>query len=172
MNKCNDQVATSIREATIADAEVIASIYNWYIENTVITFELQLVTAQIIESRMRSAGDLHPWFVVEIDGHVCGFAYASEFKSRAAYQYSAETTIYLERSCRGKGVGSLLYRHLIDYLRPTTIHSVVSVIALPNPESIALHEKLGFQKTGQLHEIGYKFDKWIDVGFWQLNFMQ
>lgn len=159
-----------IRQATEQDAARIAEIYNWYIENTVITFE-QLTVAELdMQARINKAGELYPWFVIEQQGVVCGFAFAAEFKPRGAYSQTVETTIYIDKDELGRGIGRHLYQHLIDQLQRTSIHVLVSTIALPNPQSIALHEKLGYTKCGHLVEAGRKFDKWVDVGYWQLVF--
>jgi len=99
-----------------------------------------------------------------------GYAYASKWKSRCAYKYSVETTVYLRPEVKGQGIGSKLYKELLTQLKEKNIHAAIGGIALPNDASIALHEKLGFKKIGQFKEVGYKFDKWIDVGYWELIF--
>ncbi len=159
-----------IRSATLQDAASIAEIYNWYIENTVITFEQVSVTEQEMQARISRGNELHPWFVVEQQDVVSGFAFAAEFKSRGAYRQTVETTIYLPTDEIGRGNGRRLYQHLIDHLQRTSIHVLVSTIALPNLRSIALHEKLGYRKSGHLFEVGRKFDNWVDVEYWQLVF--
>jgi phosphinothricin acetyltransferase len=106
--------------------------------------------------------------VLEQGGRVLGFAYAGTFRSRSAYRYSVETTIYLDREAQGKGLGTRLYEALIDRLRATPAHLLIAIIALPNDRSVGLHEKLGFEKAGHLQQVGRKFDRWIDVGHWQL----
>ena len=98
-----------------------------------------------------------------------GFTYASEFRARAAYQHSVETTIYLDRNHVGKGNGILLYKRLIELLADSSIHALIAIIALPNESSVALHEKLGFVKVGRLPEIGRKFGRWVDTGYWQMT---
>lgn len=161
-----------IRPATGADAGAIASIYNWYIEHTVITFELQPLDQAQVEQRLARSGPAFPWLVWETDGAVRGYAYATPFRERAAYRHSVETTIYLDRDFCGQGAGYQLYRNLLALLRQTDHHSLIAVVALPNPASVALHEKLGFAKVGHLTEIGRKFDRWVDTGYWQLNLEQ
>jgi len=158
-----------IRKADIGDSAAIADIYNWYIDNTCVTFEEVPVSAADMGQRMQQ-GEAHcPWFVLEEDGAVLGYAYATFWKARSAYKLSRETTIYLHRDAIGDGRGYRLYRHLIDDLRPSPIHVLVAGIALPNAASVALHEKLGFRKAGQFAEVGRKFDQYIDVGYWQMN---
>ena len=158
-----------IRHAELQDAAAIALIYNWYIEHTVITFEEQAVSSEEMAERIAGADEWYPWYVFEQQGSITGFAFATRFKPRSAYRHTVETTVYLDKDARGQGAGSLLYKHLIEHLRDTPIHVLVSAIALPNPQSIGLHEKLGYVNTGKLREVGRKFDQWIDVGYWQLT---
>jgi phosphinothricin acetyltransferase len=107
--------------------------------------------------------------VAEIQNEVAGYAYASQWRSRSAYRYTAESTVYLDPVHTGKGIGNALYKDLIERLKAMGIHVVMGVITLPNPPSIALHEKLGFKKAAHFVEVGYKFGRWLDVGYWQLN---
>ncbi len=157
-----------IRDATPGDAAAIAAIYNHYIENTTITFEEETVPAAVMAERIAQVTGTHPWLVDEDGGAVRGYAYASAWRARASYRHSVESTIYLAQSRTGRGVGGALYRELLARLRAADFHTVVGVIALPNPASVALHETLGFRKVGQLEQIGRKFETWLDVGYWQL----
>jgi len=157
-----------IRNATIADAEAIAAIYNYYIAETTATFEEEPVTIAEIETRIRETLGALPWVVAEIDGRVVAYAYASRWKSRCAYRFAVESTVYVDRAHPRKGLGTLLYRELIEQLRACGMHSVLAGITLPNNPSVALHEKMGFQKVGQFREVGWKFNRWIDVGYWEL----
>jgi phosphinothricin acetyltransferase len=102
------------------------------------------------------------------DQVVQGFAYASKWKGRCAYRYSVESTAYLADCSTGRGIGTRLYEALFTELRKSKMHVVMAGIALPNDASIALHEKLGFEKVAHFREVGWKFGKWIDVGYWQL----
>lgn len=110
-----------------------------------------------------------PWLVAELSGEVLGFAYASRWKGRCAYRYSVETTIYLAPDRTGSGVGTQLYTALLDKVRAASMHVAIGGISLPNEISVKLHEKLGFRKVGHFEQVGYKFDQWIDVGYWQLT---
>ena len=110
-----------------------------------------------------------PWLVAESSGDVLGFAYASKWKGRCAYRYSVESTIYLDPDRTGNGTGTELYASLLDAIRTTSTHAVIGGISLPNDASVALHEKLGFRKVGHFDEVGYKFDQWVDVGYWQVT---
>ena len=133
------------------------------------TFETDPVDGRDMASRIGESVDNGlPWLVAEIDGAVAGFACASKWKGRCAYRYSLESTVYLDPELTGRGLGTELYAALIDAIRALGMHAVIGGISLPNPASVALHEKLGFRKTGQFIEVGYKFDRWVDVGYWQL----
>ena len=158
-----------LRAATTADATTIAEIYNHYVVNTIITFEEEAVPATEMAARISEVLGLNlPWFVWEENGRVLGYAYAGKWKSRCAYRYSVESSIYLAKDATGRGLGTKLYVALIDALRTKGIHSIIGGIALPNPASIGISEKLGFQKIGQFKEVGWKFEQWIDVGYWEL----
>ncbi|MBD1388319.1 N-acetyltransferase family protein [Neiella sp. HB171785] len=157
-----------IRTATNNDANAIAAIYNHYIENTVVTFEEQLVDeAQMAERIQRVQQQGLPWLVATIDDKVVGYAYATQWKERSAYRYSVESTVYLDRSYHGKGLGTELYQALIEHLKPLGFNSVIGGVTLPNPASVALHEKLGMEKVAHFKDVGLKFGQWLDVGYWQ-----
>jgi len=158
-----------IRNATAADAAAIASLYEYYIRETVITFELDPVSAHDIARRIATVAEAGlPWLVTEEDGEVVGFAYAAPYRPRAAYLHSVEVSIYLRHGFHGRGVGGALFRELIERLRELPVHLALSLIALPNDASVALHEREGFTFVGTFTEVGRKFDRWIDVGHWQL----
>lgn len=157
-----------IRSATSSDCEAIAQIYNYYIRETIITFEEQEVTAEEMEVRVEDVVTAGlPWLVVEDAGGIAGYAYAKKWKVRAAYRHSVETTIYLEPTRTGMGIGRFLYEALIGVLREKPIHTIIGGIALPNAASVALHERLGFVKVAHFAEVGFKFNQWIDVAYWQ-----
>ncbi len=157
-----------IRAIRPEDASQICAIYNYYIENTIVTFEETPVSESEMKSRIVQNTQKHSWIVYEQDGEIIGYAYASEWKSRCAYKYSVETTVYLKNDAKGHGIGSILYGELIRLLREKNLHAAIGGIALPNEASVALHEKFGFEKIGQFKQVGYKFDTWIDVGYWEL----
>lgn len=157
-----------VRRVRMDDAGAICGIYNHYIEKTVITFEEQVVSVAQMEMRIAEVTSAYPWLVLEQGGAVAGYAYASIWKNRSAYRHAAESSIYLAAGAAGQGGGSRLYGALIDALRRQGIHTVIGGVALPNPASVALHEKLGFEKVAHLREVGRKFDRWIDVGYWEL----
>jgi L-amino acid N-acyltransferase YncA len=157
-----------IRSATTADAEAICTIYNHYVLETSITFEEAAVTPGDMQSRICETLPSLPWLVWEEGAVVLGFAYAGKWKGRCAYRHSAEVTVYLEPACTGRGIGSKLYEELLATLREHNFHAVIGGIALPNPASIALHERLGFRKVAHFEQVGWKHNRWIDVGYWQL----
>jgi L-amino acid N-acyltransferase YncA len=160
--------APAIRACIAADAAAIAEIYNYYVRETVITFEETPVSADEMARRIADIGARYPWLVAERDGAVVGWAYAAEWKTRSAYRFSVETAVYIAPTHRGRAIGTALYVPLIAELEARELHSVVGGIALPNPASVALHEKLGFTKIAHFGEVGRKFDRWVDVGYWQL----
>jgi len=157
-----------IRSAQTADADAITRIYNHYIEHSTATFAEEPVTAAEIVRRIeRVLADGLPWLVAEDAGQVVGYTYATKWRERTAYRFSVECTVYLDPERKGRGVGSQLYQELLSVLRARGVHSVIGGIALPNDESIALHEKFGFQKTAHFKEVGFKFGRWVDVAYWQ-----
>lgn len=153
--------------ATVADAEAICAIYNHYVTGTIVTFEEQPVAASEMQSRMRAVLGKLPWLVLESDGTVAGYAYASPWKARTGYRFAVESSIYLAPAQVGRGFGSALYGSLLEHLQTRNIHCVIGGAALPNPASAALHEKLGFVKVAHFRENGFKFGRWIDVAYWQ-----
>jgi len=157
-----------IRACIPADAAGVCRIYNHYVENTVITFEEAPISRAEMEQRIREISSRWPWLVCDEDGVVAGYAYATAWRPRCAYRLSVESTVYLAPEFVGRGLGARLYRTLIDDLRSRDVHCIVGGIALPNPASVALHEKMGFEKVAHFREIGWKFERWIDVGYWEL----
>jgi phosphinothricin acetyltransferase len=160
--------AAMIRPCTSADAADVAKIYNHYVRETVITFEEKPVSAAEMARRIEEIGRQFPWLVWEETGMVVAYAYASRWKSRSAYRFSVESTVYVATGHHGRRIGSKIYGALLEELRGRGVHTAVGGIALPNPASVALHERLGFKKIAQFAEVGWKFDRWVDVGYWQL----
>lgn len=157
-----------IRTATPEDAGGIARIYNHYISETFITFEedpvpIREMAGRILEVQSASL----PWLAAVQGNSLLGFAYAGKWRGRCAYRFAVETTVYLNPGQTSRGLGSLLYGDLLPALRKQNIHAAIGGIALPNEASVALHEKFGFVKVAHFREVGFKFDRWIDVGYWQ-----
>lgn len=157
-----------IRNAKKEDAMVFCEIYNHYVANSIITFEELPVPITEMQTRISEITASLPWLAYEEHGIVYGYAYASRWKSRYAYRYSVESTVYLAKASVGKGIGRLLYKALIDRLTNLSCHSVIGGIALPNSASVALHEKMGFEKVAHFKEIGWKMKQWVDVGYWEM----
>jgi phosphinothricin acetyltransferase len=158
-----------IRPALPGDADAIASIYNHYVSTTVISFEEQAVRTHDMAARIAAvqAATL-PWLVYEDAAHgVIGYAYAGKWKERSAYRHAVETSVYLHRAHTGNGVGTQLYAHLLALLREAGLHTAIGGIALPNQASVRLHEQLGFEPVARFREVGHKFGRRIDVGYWQ-----
>lgn len=158
----------TIRSAVLDDAPQIARIYNHYVTNTYVTFEEEPVSSKEMSERIARVLSNHCWLVYERDQAIEGYAYASAWHTRASYRRSVETTVYLDCEKVGGGRGSQLYAKLLEELRARGFHTAIGGISLPNPASIALHEKFGFKKVAHYKEVGWKFDQWIDVGYWQL----
>ncbi len=159
-----------IRSAHANDAAELARIYNYYIENTCITFETEAVDAAEMARRVADTMAIPlPWLVAAEDGRIIGYAYASKWKGRCAYRFAAESTIYLAPDETGKGIGRELYAALIEAAREHAMRSMIGGIALPNEASIRLHESLGFRKVGHFERVGFKRERWVDVGYWQLQ---
>lgn len=158
-----------IRLATIADAAPIAAIYNHYVRTTTITFEEQAVEVEEMARRIEDVGAKLPWYVFERDGSVIGYAYATPWRARSAYRFSVESTVYVAPEFPRLGIGSRLYKTLIEDLRSRGIQVVLGGIAQPNLASVSLHEALGFQKVAHFSRVGRKFEQWVDVGYWELQ---
>ena len=157
-----------LRHCTSTDAAQICDIYNYYVRETVVTFEESPVLDVEMARRIADITPGLPWLVWEVDGGILGYAYATPWKVRAAYRHSVESSIYLTQRATGRGLGSRLYTALIADLRQRGVHCVIGGAALPNPGSVALHEKLGFSKVAEFREVGFKFGRWVDVAYWEL----
>lgn len=160
-------LTAAIREATLEDAAEIAAIYNHYIENTVITFDVETISEEEMLSKITNLQKDYPVLVVTMGEEIAGFAYGSQWKSKTAYKHSAETTIYMHPDHQGKGLGIRLYNAVLSSLPLFEIVNAIACITVPNDASIKLHEKLGFKKVGKFDKVGFKKEKWIDVEYWQ-----
>ncbi|MDR2193830.1 MAG: GNAT family N-acetyltransferase [Treponema sp.] len=157
-----------IRPVLLKDASALRGVYNYYIEHTVISFEEDPLTTRDMEERIRAISAAYPWLVWEERGEVLGYAYVNTFKERRAYRFSVEDTIYLKHGCESRGIGKQLLAALLDEVKKTRIHAVVACITIPNEKSAGLHEKFGFTHIARFHEIGFKLNQWLDVGYWEL----
>jgi L-amino acid N-acyltransferase YncA len=154
-----------IRLALTSDAPAIAAIYRPYVEGSRVSFEETAPDAVEIARRMDSP--LHPWLVAEADGPVVGYASSSPYHRRRAYRWTVETSVYLTPDAQGSGVGKHLLSSLIDLLTRQGYVTAIGAIALPNPASIGLHQRLGFAPAGVYREVGWKLGVWADVSLWQ-----
>lgn len=160
-----------IRLAEHGDAAAMTALYNGYIRDGVATFEETEIGSDEMAGRLttvRAAG--LPWLVADAGDGLIGYAYAAPWRTRSAYRFAVESSVYLAPAVQGQGWGSALYTALLAQLRSAGIHCVIGGITLPNPASIALHEKFGYQQVARFPQVGYKFERWLDVGYWQLTF--
>lgn len=146
----------------------ILEIYTPYIAGSTVTFESEKPTIAQFEQRLKGYKQYFPWLVAEEGGSVAGYAYASRYRDRAAYQWVAEVSIYLHQDFKGKGIARTLYRALFDILKLQGIKKLYAVITIPNKESVGFHEKMGFKWFATFKNVGYKQGKWCDVGWWEL----
>lgn len=145
------------------DAAAVAEIYRPVVETTAISFEELAPSPEEMEQRMQQTMRWSPWLVAEVDGEVTGYAYATSHRSRAAYLWSVDVSVYVGENRRGKGVGRALYDELLGLLRRQGFFNVYAGVTLPNPVSVALHRAIGMQPIGVYPEVGYKFGRWWDV---------
>jgi phosphinothricin acetyltransferase len=154
--------STVIRQANISDASRIAEIYAPYVTDTAISFEETPPDTGEIARRMESA---HLWLVDEDDGVIEGYAYGTPWRSRHAYRFTVETTVYVAVGHHGRGIGRRLYEELLERLRDLGFVTAVAGITLPNDQSVEFHRALGFSDVGTFPKVGYKFDTWYDTGW-------
>ena len=153
----------NIRLAKKSDAAALLAIYAPYVENTVITFEYEVPTIEDFANRIEKTLGKYPYLVAEEDGVVLGYAYASTYYARAAYDWAVELSVYVSQDARGKGVGSKLYDELEGLLDQMGYMHFLACISLPNEDSLAFHAKRGYQQVAHFPKIGYKFERWHDI---------
>lgn len=158
-----------IRLANEADAAACLEIYRFFVLETAVSFETELPSLESFQARIADTQQRMPWLVCEVEGSIAGYAYATRYRPRPAYQWSAEVTVYVAEGHRGRGVGRALYRNLFACLQRQGYVNVYAVITLPNAGSVALHEALGFRPVGVFEAVGHKLNRWHDVGWWQLS---
>lgn len=152
-----------IRLAEKKDAVDIAAIYAPYVVNTPITFETEVPSVAEIESRIAAISLKYPYLVCEIDGVVAGYAYASTFRTRAAYQWDAETSVYIDAKFHRRKIATALYVGLLGLIKAQGFCNAYAVITVPNEQSVGFHEAFDFVSSGVIHNTGYKMDQWHDV---------
>ena len=161
-------MTATIRLATEADAEGIVAIYAPIVRETAISFEVEAPDVNAMRRRITETLAHLPWLVCERRGEVLGYAYASMHRTRAAYQWSVDVSVYVHVRIRRSGVGKALYTSLLRFLDLQGFYNVYAGITLPNPASVRLHESLEFQPVGVYRAVGYKLGAWHDVGWWHL----
>lgn len=157
---------TRIRVATVNDAAACRDIYAPYVSDSAISFELSPPTTATVRTRLSDTLETYPWLVCEHDGAVVGYAYAHEFRSREAYQWCVESSVYVDDAHQRAGVGRGLYESLFAVLRRQGFLDVYAGITLPNEPSVSAHEAFGFQRVGTYPDAGYKAGAWHDVSLW------
>lgn len=159
----------NIRPVEPTDAAQIAEIYNYYIDTSVATFESERIDAAEMEKRISEtlAGN-YPFFAAEENGEVIGYAYGHQFRARSAYRHSVEVSVYIKEGFNGQGIATLLYERLFPEISRRGFHAIIAGISLPNEASVKLHEKFGMVQVAHFKEVGFKFGKWIDTGYWQV----
>ena len=165
-----DKNEITIRKATKTDAEAIQTIYAPYVRETAISFEYDVPSVEEMAKRIEEVQKTHPWIVAEEDGKIVGYAYAHAFYGRAAYQWAVETSIYVDRQEKRKGIGKKLHDTLEDRLKKQGILNMNACIAYIEPEeehltqdSVRFHERMGYTKVAHFHLCGKKFGRWYDV---------
>jgi len=160
----------TIRVARPDDAAAIAAIYAPIVRDTAISFETDVPDAAEMARRIETTLKTHPWLVAEASGLVAGYAYASPHRSRAAYRWDADVTVYVADTAQRRGLARGLYEEVFGFLKAQGFRSAHAGITLPNDASVGFHESLGFECVGIFRDIGYKGDRWHDVGRWALTF--
>jgi L-amino acid N-acyltransferase YncA len=158
-----------IRFAEPRDVAAIQAIYAPYCETTTISFEVVAPTVEQMAERLAKVSAQHPWLVCELDGELAGYVYASQHRERAAYRWCADAAIYLAKRFHRRGIGRALYTSLFAMLRAQGYFKAYAGVTLPNPGSLGIHEAMGFVPIAVYPAEGYKFGKWCDVGWWQLE---
>ncbi|HEV3216346.1 MAG TPA: arsinothricin resistance N-acetyltransferase ArsN1 family B [Vicinamibacterales bacterium] len=161
-------MSSNIRLATENDAGAVAAIYAPFCGVSVVSFEVAAPSDSDMAGRIRAVSEKWPWLVLDDDGAIAGYAYASRHRDRAAYQWTVDTAVYVGEGYRGRGVGRSLYTALFELLRSQGYFKACAGIALPNPASVALHEAVGFTLVGVYRGIGYKLGAWRDVAWYEL----
>ena len=158
-----------IRPASTDDAPAIQAIYAPVVAETAISFETEPPDVAEMAGRISAVLKTWPWLVEQRDGVVTGYAYASQHRTRLAYRWSVDVTVYVAEGARRTGTGQRLYRVLLDLVRRQGFRSAFAGITLPNAGSVGLHEAMGFRPVGIYRDVGYKAGAWHDVGWWGLD---
>lgn len=159
-----------LRMATVQDAAELVKIYEPYVKNTAITFEYEVPSVEEFANRIRNVLTKFPYIVAEVDGIILGYAYVGPFRTRPAYDWDVESSIYVRNDMRHKGIGRLLYEKLEEILKEQGVLNFNAGAACIEVEdeylinnSVKFHERLGFRKVGEFHQCGYKFGRWYNM---------
>ena len=160
-----------LRPVTVADAAELVSIYAPYVQETAVTYEYEVPSVEEFQGRIANTTKNYPYLAAVEDGMILGYAYASAFHPRAAFLWSAEVTVYVRKETHGRGIGRMLYEKLEEILKKQNVQTVIALIADPNPESVAFHEKLGYRVAGRLTNCAYKLGQWRGM-FYMEKFLE
>ena len=158
-----------IRAVHITDAQQLVDIYNYYVLNSIVTFDDEALSLESFKDKITRINTDYPFIVFEENNKILGYAYGSQWRPKPAYNHTVESTVYIKHNTQGKQIGTKLYAELLKQLKLKKFHTVIGGLTLPNDASVRLHEKFGFKEVAHFKQVGYKFNKWLDVGFWQLN---
>ncbi len=159
----------SIRLATPKDGAAILEIYKWYIENTAVTFETEVPSVEAFEQRIENTLTRFPWLVCEVDDVIAGYAYASKHRERAAYQWSADLSVYVNEKYHRRHIAKALYMVLEHILKLQRYYTAFAGVTTPNPKSEAFHAAYGFDTVGVFENVGYKLGEWRSVKWFKLT---
>lgn len=165
-------MSITIRYAVREDLPILLDIYNHAIMHTAATFDLAAQSIDEREGWFSQFGERYPLIVAEREGCVAGYCCLTAFRSKPAYSRTAELSIYLDRDCRGSGIGTALMERIIGIARERRFHVIIAAITGGNETSVRLHHKFGFVPIGVFKEVGFKFDAWQDVHFFQLTLLE
>lgn len=158
-----------IRPFKVSDIPELLEMYNHFVLHSTATFDIEPLTLEAFTEKVMRINQDFPFLVFEENNEILGYSYGSKFRPKPAYNTTVESTVYVKHNTQRKKIGSLLYEELLKQLKAANFHIVLGVLTLPNDASVRLHEKFGFKQVAFLKEVGYKFDTWLDVGFWQLD---
>ena len=161
----------AIRLAHPDDADAILAIYAPHVRDTAVSFEVDVPTTAEMQGRIDDVLAAYPWLIVELDGVVAGYAYATRQRERLAYRWSVDVAVYVDADRHRSGIGRALYTSLLALLRLQGYRAAYAGITLPNPASVGLHEAMGFRRIGVYERVGFKLCAWHDVGWWGLQLL-
>ncbi len=159
-----------LRLASSKDAAALLEIYAPFVLEDATSFEIQLPSVEEFSRRISEISEKFPWIVIERDSQIVGYAYASAYRSRCAYEWSTESSVYVRKGFERQGLGKILYESLFETLKTQGVVNVFAGITLPNESSVKFHESMGFKNVGIFKDVGFKLNQWRDVGWWELQF--